>query len=124
VVGPIKGLFGLLLKTVLPVALLTLGLVPTGTAAVASDEHIVIILETAYFPQKTTIKQGDVVRFVNESGRDHTLYHAQGNWTTRPLAQGEELLVTITPDIAGAFYGMSDLKITGQLEFAQPTRSD
>ena len=114
----------MLLKTVLPVALLTLGLVPTGTAAVASDEHIVIILETAFFPQKTTIKQGDVVRFVNESGRDHTLYHAQGNWTTRPLAQGEELLVTITPDIAGAFYGMSDLKITGQLEFAQPTRSD
>ncbi|MGA9434786.1 MAG: hypothetical protein WBV62_11180 [Roseobacter sp.] len=114
----------MLFKTVLRVALLSFGLVPTGTAAVAADEHIVIILETAYFPQRTTVKQGDVVRFVNESGRDHTLYHAQGNWTTRPIAQGEELLVTIGPDIAGAYYGMSDFKITGQLDLAQPATAD
>ena len=90
----------------------------------AADEHIVIILETAYFPQKTTVEQGDVVRFVNESGRDHTLYHAQGNWTTRPLADGEELLVMITPEIPGTFYGMGDLKITGQLDLARPATAD
>jgi len=112
------------LKTVLLVALLSLGLVPTSTAAVAAEEHTVIILETAYFPQRITVKQGDVVRFVNESGRAHTLYHAQGNWTTRPFAQGEELLVTISPDIAGAFYGMSDLKITGRIDLAQPATAD
>lgn len=114
----------LLFKTVLPVALLSLGLVPTGTAAVAADEHIVIILEETYFPQKTTVKQGDVVRFVNQSGRDHTLRHAQGNWTTRPFAHGDELLVTIKPDIVGAFHGMGDLNITGQLDIAQPATAD
>lgn len=106
----------MLLKTCLRVALLSLGLVPASAATVAAKEHVVIILGAAYFPQKTTVEQGDVVRFVNESGRNHTLYHAQGNWATLPMAHGAELLVTIRPDISGVYHGMSDLKIKGLLD--------
>lgn len=114
----------MLLKNLLRVPLLTFGLVLPGLAASAADEHIVIILESAYFPTNTTVVAGDVVRFVNESGRDHAIFHAQGKWASRALAHGEELLVTIEPDMGGAYYGMSETKITGQLDLTRPNVAD
>lgn len=111
-------------KLVYPVLLLTLGIVPSGTAALAGEEHVVIILEDAYFPQKTVLKQGDVVRFVNESGRPHAVFHAAGLWATRPIAKGAELLVTIEPEMSGVFYGISGQKITGQLDLIPPHVAD
>jgi plastocyanin len=104
--------------------LLTLGLVSPGTAAVSADEHVVIILEAAYFPQKTTVRTGDAVRFVNESGREHTIFHASGKWATRPIADGEELLVTIEPDMAGGFYGTSGKEIAGELDLLKTDVAD
>ena len=114
----------LLPRHLLKICLLTLGLVSPGTAAVSADEHVVIILEAAYFPRKTTVKAGDVVRFVNESGNEHTIFHADGKWATRPIADGEELLVTIESDMAGGFYGMSGKEIAGEIDLLQPDVAD
>ena len=114
----------LLPRHLLKICLLTLGLVSPGTAAVSADEHVVIILEAAYFPRKTIVRTGDVVRFVNESGREHTIFHAEGKWATRPFPDGEELLVTIESDMAGGFYGMSGKKIEGELDLLQPDVAD
>lgn len=111
-------------KRVLRVFLLSLGLVPPAVAAAAEDEHVVIVLESAYFPSKTVINHGDTVRFVNNSGRDHAVFHADGIWATRPFADGEELLVTIEPEMTGSFYGMSSVKITGQLALDIPNVTD
>lgn len=103
-------------KNSVRVLLFCLGLVSPGTVVQASEEHVVIILEDAYFPQKTVVKQGDIVRFVNESGQAHTVFHEDGLWATHPIAQGAELLVTIEPEMTGGFYGMSAKKITGQFD--------
>lgn len=111
-------------KRVLRVVLICLGLVPPALADAVTDEHVVIVLETAYFPEKTVLKHGDTVRFVNKSGREHAVYHTQGNWVTRPFASGEELLVTIEPEMTGSFYGMSNVKITGQLDLETPNVAD
>lgn len=118
------GLYVLLPKRVLRVLLLGLGLVPPAAVSWAAEEHVVIVLETAYFPEKLTVEQGDTVRFVNESGRKHAIYHKEGNWVTHPFASGEELLVTIEPEMAGSFYGMSSVKITGQLALEIPNVTD
>lgn len=85
---------------------------------------MVIILEDAYFPQTTAVRRGDVVRFVNRSGKAHAVQHAGGLWATHPIAQGAELLVTIEPGMAGGFYGMSGRKITGQLDLQKPLVTD
>ncbi len=119
-VGPIKGLYVLLPKRLLRVLLLSLGLVPPAAASFAADEHVVIVLETAYFPEKLFVKQGDTVRFVNNSDSAHAIHHQDGKWVTHSFASGEELLVTIEPDMAGSFYGMSSVKITGQLYLEIP----
>jgi hypothetical protein len=123
-VGPIEGLYVLLPKRLLRVLLFSFGLVPLGAAAPAADEHVVIVLEAAYFPDFLIVKQGDVIRFVNQSGRSHRLYHADGNWATKPFATGEELLVTVEPETTGPFYGMSSVKITGQLDLETPAFTD
>lgn len=81
-----------------------------------ADEHVVIILGSAYFPEKTLVEQGDIVRFVNVSGRNHTVVHADGKWATHPMAEGEELLVAIEPDMAGTFFGHAKTIITGRFD--------
>lgn len=100
------------------------GLVTSGTQAQAGDEHVVIILEDSYFPQKTVVEEGDIVRFVNESSKAHAVRHAEGLWATHPIARGAELLVTIKPEMAGRFYGMSGREISGQLDLKTPVVTD
>lgn len=114
----------LVFKSVLLVVLLSLGMVPQAAPADASEEHVVIILDSAFFPQKTALKHGDVVRFVNESAYRSTIFHANGGWATHPIAAGEELLVTIGPGMAGAFYGTAQQRIVGVLELQEPAQSD
>lgn len=78
------------------------------------EEHTVIILDTAYFPQEVVVDTGDTVRFVNKSRKAHTVYLADGDWTTKSIAGDQELLVEIEQGMAGEFYGMSDTWIRGQ----------
>ena len=54
-------------------------------------EHVVIILGTSYFPQKTEVEEGDVVRFVNVSGREHIVVHSGGKWMTMPMSKPTRL---------------------------------
>jgi plastocyanin len=79
------------------------------------EEHTVIILDTAYFPQKVVVDTGDTVRFVNKSGKAHIVYLADGNWATKAMVDDQELLVEIEQGMAGTFYGLSDTWIRGQL---------
>lgn len=106
----------MLLKSVSLVFLLSLGSVPFSAAAALAEEHIVIILGSAYFPQKTTVEEGDVVRFVNVSGGEHTVVHKNRAWATLPMADGEELLVTIEPGMTGEFLGVAKRQISGRFD--------
>lgn len=114
----------MLFKFGLRVALLSLGLASFSARQGQAEEHIVIILETTYFPQKITLEHGDVVRFVNESGLEHEIFHTGGRWATVPIAPGEELLVLIEPGMTGAFQGTAKHRITGQLDLLQDDATD
>lgn len=106
----------MLLKSVSIVALLSLGSVSFSAAAAWAEDHIIIILGSAYFPQKTAVSEGDVVRFVNVSGFDHTILQTGGTWATLEIADGEELLLTIEQGMTGPFHGQAKTLITGQFE--------
>lgn len=103
-------------KFVSLVPLLFLGWVPFSASPALADEHVVIILGSAYFPEKTTLEQGDTVRFVNVSGEDHIVVHKEGLWATHKMAEGEELLVTVEANMAGAFFGHAKKRIEGRLD--------
>ena len=120
----ISGLLILLLRFGLVVAFVSCGLVPLGAFQASAEEHIVVILEAAYFPRNTTVEPGDVVRFVNESGREHEIFHVNGQWATAPIAEGEELLVTIDEGMTGPFYGVTLQRIEGRLDLLRPSVTD
>ncbi|WP_227267502.1 hypothetical protein [Roseobacter weihaiensis] len=122
--GPIQGLCVVLFKFVPRVALLSLGLASLSALQSQAEEHIVIILEATYFPQKIILEHGDVVRFVNESGSAHEIFHTNGRWATAPIAPGDELLVLIEPGMTGAFHGVAKRWITGQLYLLQGDATD
>ena len=99
----------------LRVLCVSLGLVSPKAAPAVAEEHIVVILEAAFFPEQTFVETGDVVRFVNASGQLQTVRHLDGIWTTLPLADGEELLVTIKPGVTGIFTSLEGLPFYGRL---------
>jgi plastocyanin len=113
----------LLLKSVSLVVLLTLGSVPFSATAAWAEEHIIIILGSAYFPQHTIVEDGDIVRFVNVSGRNHQVTHAEEKWITHEMSDGDELLVEIEPDMVGSFYGMAKQLIVGRMDLMRQAAS-
>lgn len=82
---------------------------------VQAKEHVVIILNATYFPEETAVAKGDVVRFVNNSGQEHTIMHADGHWATMAIKDRQEILVEINDGMAGPFYGEASHRITGRL---------
>jgi plastocyanin len=109
----------LLLKHASKVALLTLGSVPFITGSARAEENVVMILGSAYFPQKTAVTSGDTVRFVNVSGTTHVVTSKAGLWTTGPIEDGEEIVIRISPDMTGEFAGHARQEIEGQFDFVR-----
>lgn len=106
----------MLLKSVSLVVLLSLGLVPFSATAAWAKEHIIIILGSSYFPQQTVLEEGDIVRFVNVSGQQHTVIHSDGKWATLQMADGEEILVEFETGMEGPFHGEAKRTIKGRFD--------
>lgn len=82
------------------VVLATLGM----TSTAAAEEHIVLILPDAYFPNITYVDAGDTVRFVNASGTQHTVIARKNRWSVGPLNDQQEYVMAIADDIETVFY--------------------
>jgi plastocyanin len=108
-----------LLKHASKVVLLTFVSVPFITGTARAEEHTVMILGTAYFPQKTAVASGDTVRFVNVSGTEHVVTSKAGLWTTGPIGEGEEIVVPISSEMTGGFSGQARQEIEGRFDFVR-----
>lgn len=114
----------MLLKTASLVFAILLGTAPFNAAQAQPKEHIVIILGSTYFPQKTSVETGDTVRFVNVSGNVHSVTSAAGLWTTGPMDEGEEHIILIKPEMTGKFRGWAKRMIVGQLDLIRTRPSN
>ena len=106
----------MLLKSVSLVALLILGSVPFTADPVRAEEHVVMILQSAYFPGRLDVEPGDTVRFVNASGRVHTVSSSEGIWTTGPIPIDAEVTLNFEAAMAGRFHGWAQGLIEGRLD--------
>ena len=113
-----------MVRAALLVSLLSLGPVSLSAVTAQAEEHVVIILDTAFFPDTTILRPGDVVRFVNESKQAKAIIHVQGVWETPSIATGDAIWVTITPDMIGKFVSTSGKRIVGQLLLDEPSAAD
>ncbi|WP_299504097.1 hypothetical protein [uncultured Roseobacter sp.] len=114
----------MLLKSALPVALLLFGSVSFTADQVRADEHIVMILQSAYFPDLISVEMGDTVRFVNASGSTHTVGSSEGIWSTDMIADGAEVTLEIRQAMAGRFHGWTNSLIEGRLDLIRAPLPD
>ncbi|MGZ2256862.1 cupredoxin domain-containing protein [Roseobacter sp. A03A-229] len=96
--------------------MLILGLIPFTADDLAAEEHVIIILQSAYFPDRVDIASGDIVRFVNASGRPHGVSSSEALWTSAPIAAGGEMALQIDADMVGRFHGWTTGLIQGRLD--------
>ena len=85
------------------VTMFFLGLAPFSIAAQEAREHVIFILATSYFPDVTEVREGDTVRFVNVSGSAHSVRHQDGLWETLEIGEGQELIMSVSGEMAGGF---------------------
>lgn len=108
----------MLLKSVSRVALFLLGSVPFSAGAAHANEHVIIVLGSAFFAYNTDVEPGDTVRFVNVSGTTMRLEHADGNWVADPLKEGQEMVLQVNKDTTGKYYGWTTRRIVGHLKLS------
>jgi len=83
--------------------LATVATMAAATTATA-EQHEIIILQDAYFPQVTYLDSGDTVRFINLSGATHNIIAKNGSWEIGPIASEGEYVMTMTQGTQNTFY--------------------
>lgn len=93
------------------------------STATYAEQHDILVLPTAYFPQTTYVHAGDTLTFVNNSDEIITVVSADGAWTTGELSFEESATITVVANMTKDFFheGVSDENgnpaVTGILEF-------
>ncbi|MEP2889574.1 hypothetical protein [Tateyamaria sp.] len=75
-----------------------------AASPVAAAEHMILILEDAYFPQVTYLERGDTVRFVNASGLSHNIIAKNNSWELGPIPVDGEVTLLIDDGVQKTFY--------------------
>ena len=86
----------------------------SATFAVA-EEHTILFLGDAFFPEVSYIHPGDTIRFVNAAATELNVMGEGAAWTVGPIAINGEATVNVT--------GNSVIKVNGKpLPAAEKTR--
>lgn len=92
----------------------------------AAAEHMILILEDAYFPQVTYLDRGDTVRFVNASGSAHSIIAMDETWEIGPISANGEATIVIDGTIQKTFYNQGSesedgtFSIEGKMSYSPP----
>lgn len=73
-------------------------------SAAAADEHTVLILPDAYFPQITYLDNGDSVRFINMSGGEHNIIAEGAAWEIGPIPDQGEAVLEVSDVVEKSFF--------------------
>ncbi|MEP1588900.1 MAG: hypothetical protein ABJR46_15720 [Tateyamaria sp.] len=95
-----------------------------AASPVAAAEHMILILEDAYFPQVTYLERGDTVRFVNASGTAHNIIAKNDSWEIGPIAIDGEATLLVEDGVQKTFYDVNSAgenggySVTGQMSYS------
>jgi plastocyanin len=101
----------------------------TGTSAIA-ETHTIEIVDGAYLPTITYVRNGDRLIFENESGADHTVNGPNDSWTTGVIPAGGTYIHNINPldnetEISFSGVAADGTEINGEWSFeAAPLDAD
>ncbi len=79
-------------------------IVGSSSMAFASEEHTILMLPDAFFPEVTYVQPGDNVRFVNLQGGSSSIVGADEAWAVGPLGHEDEETLHVTGNMDAPFY--------------------
>ncbi|MEP6066580.1 MAG: hypothetical protein ABJ246_12125, partial [Paracoccaceae bacterium] len=75
-----------------------------ASVASASEEHTILVLPDAFFPEVTYVKAGDKVRFVNLQAGSTNIIAKGDEWEVGPLGTEGEDLISISGSMETVFF--------------------
>lgn len=90
------------MKRTISVVATVAALFTAGSAG--AKEHMILILDDAYFPQVTYLDEGDTVRFVNASSNSHNIIGQGGDWEIGPIPIDGEMTMIVAGGLAQTFF--------------------
>ena len=97
-----------------------------ASVASASEEHTILVLPDAFFPELTYVKAGDRIRFVDEQSGASNIVSKNEEWEVGPLGADGENVLTVAGGMETVFYAASsqeegsDLSVKGAISFDPP----
>ena len=96
-------------------------------ASVASaEEHTILVLQNAFFPDVIYVKAGDSVRFVNEQAGSPSIISKDEEWEIGPLGAEGSNLLPVSGGMETVFYVADETgvsSVSGALSF-EPAPAD
>lgn len=84
-----------------------------------AEEHVVIYLGNAFFPEISYVKPGDVIRFVNSSAASVTVVGSENQWSVGPVAINSDATIEVDHTTALEFSGQAGgTDTSGRLSFS------
>lgn len=112
------------IRTALAGAALAMAL--TSGAALA-QEHTILVMQDAYFPDITHVDPGDIVMFVNTTETTQNIVALDEAWSVGPIPASGEMLLTITAGQETTYFNADSLNaedatygVSGFLSFEDP----
>ncbi|MFP4328039.1 MAG: hypothetical protein ACLFQL_08520 [Paracoccaceae bacterium] len=82
-----------------------------------AEEHVVMLMGDAYFPEITYVAPGDSVQFVNGTDTAHSATATDGSWTSGILAANDTYLLQLETDMVLTFASDNNPDMTGAFSY-------
>lgn len=79
--------------------------------------HVIMILETEYFPITSYVTPGQTVTFINATSAPHVLRGLNGNWVSEEIPAQGSASVTITSGMETTFISDTNSSLQGIFSF-------
>ena len=91
-----------------------------GLAAGAhAEEHTVMLMGNAYFPDVSYVQEGDTIRFVNLTNIVQTATAQDGSWTSGPLGENQAFVLPVVMGVKQVFISDNDPNMLGQFQYGE-----
>lgn len=113
-----------MLDKIFKAAAVSAAMLTAMAGSTAAENYRVLMMDYAFFPEISYVRDGDTLTFVNMSGLTRTIEAANSSWSLPALSEGDEATITVVEGMADEFIIQVDEStpepIIGKLNFSAP----
>lgn len=85
------------------------------TSAAQAEEHTILILPDAFFPDISIVSPGDQIRFVNMQEDEANVISEGEDWSIGPIPVSGEEVITVSNSMETAFFDADQADADGNM---------